>query len=112
MRSRSRRGGVRVAGVLAVGLVACAAFCTCRAQSSDCRIGVEISGNHGHDVVVPAAVMTSDGLSTLGVEGGTHRHVVVVQQVDIATLKGHHPVRTRTSSVQGHGHEVELRCLE
>jgi len=111
MDSRSRHGGVRVAGALAVGLIACAAFCTCRAQSRQCAIVAEISGNHGHEVLVPASVLKTGDTATIGVEGGTHRHVLVLRPTDVGSLEGRQPVRSRTSSVHGHAHEVELRCM-
>jgi hypothetical protein len=111
MEPMSRRGSVRVAGALAVALIACAAFCTCRRQSGRCATVAEISGNHGHEVVVPTSVLQNGDTATIGVEGGTHRHVVVLRQADISSLEARQPVRTRTSSVHGHAHEVELRCI-
>jgi hypothetical protein len=72
----------------------------------------EISGNHGHAIDIPADAIKRGMGGTYAVKGGDHEHAIVLKDADMKTLQSGTPVKTRTSSVNGHVHEVEVKCKE
>jgi hypothetical protein len=72
----------------------------------------EISGNHGHTLDIPADHVRRGLGGTYAVKGGDHEHVVVLTDADQQKLGAGTAVKTRTSSVNGHVHEIEIKCKE
>lgn len=71
---------------------------------------VAISGEHGHKADVPADHVNRGIAGTYPVTGGEHEHVLPLKDQDFADLKAGKTVHTRTTSVNGHTHEVEIHC--
>lgn len=72
----------------------------------------EISGNHGHAIDVPADHVKRAIGGTYPVKGGDHEHAIVLKDADMKGLGAGTPVKTRTSSVNGHVHEAEVKCKD
>jgi hypothetical protein len=75
---------------------------------------VEISGNHGHTANVPAADVKRGIGGTYPLAKGTadHAHVFVLKDSDMQKLQKGETVTTRSSSVNGHVHELAIRCKD
>jgi hypothetical protein len=75
---------------------------------------VEISGNHGHTADVPAADIKRGIGGTYPLAKGTadHQHVFVLRDADMQKLQKGEAVTTRSSSVNGHLHELAIRCKD
>lgn len=97
-----------------LALVALFAFgAGCDKKSNVCPNGAtaELSGNHGHTVTIPAEAVQRGLGGTYPVKGtATHQHVVMLKDADMKKLAAGEAVKTRTSSVNAHVHEVELKC--
>lgn len=70
----------------------------------------DLSGNHGHAIDVPADHVKRGIGGTYAVRGGEHEHVIVLKDEDMKKIQRAESVKTRTSSVNGHVHEVEVKC--
>lgn len=70
---------------------------------------VEVSGNHGHDIRIPAGSLER-GAGLFRLEGGSHDHAFRLDEAALASLKAGTSVETRTSSSNGHVHAVRLTC--
>jgi len=70
----------------------------------------ELSGNHGHTIDIPADHIKRGIGGTYAVKGGDHEHAIALKDEDMKKLQQAQPVKTRTSSVNGHVHEVEIKC--
>lgn len=79
---------------------------TCASQGTE----VELSGNHGHAVLVPADHVKRAKGGAYAVKGGDHEHAIVLRDEEMKKLLGGEPVKTRTSSVGSHLHEVGIAC--
>lgn len=73
--------------------------------------GTEIAGNHGHELVIPAADLDSTTDKTYSIMGTAgHDHMVTFTVAQLGMLKAKTPVTvTSTSSV--HTHAVTASCL-
>lgn len=71
---------------------------------------VELSGNHGHTVDIPADGVKRGIGGTYAVKGGDHEHAIALKDEDMKKLQAGQPVTTRTTSVNGHVHEVSISC--
>jgi hypothetical protein len=71
---------------------------------------VEISGNHGHALEVPAADAKVGADRLYPVRGGDHQHALGVRAADFVELRRGARAELRTSSVSGHVHAVSLHC--
>jgi hypothetical protein len=47
---------------------------------------------------------------TYAVKGPDHEHAIALKDEDMKKLQRAEPVTTRTSSVNGHVHEVVIKC--
>jgi hypothetical protein len=106
-------GAVLAALVLGAGFLVVAPGC--EKSGSKCVTNgtvVEISGNHGHTADVPADAVKRGIGGTYAVKGADHEHALVLKDDDMKSLQKGQAVRTRTSSVNGHLHEVEIRCKD
>lgn len=111
--SNLRLGAVMGSLVLGAGLLLAAPGCD--KGGSKCVTNgtvVEISGNHGHTADVPKDAVKRGIGGTYAVKGADHEHAIVLKDEDMQALQKGTPVRTRTSSVNGHLHEVEIRCKD
>ena len=70
---------------------------------------LEVSGNHGHAQRIPAAELER-GARAHRLEGGSHDHAVRLTDADLTQLAAGKSVERRTSSMNGHVHEVRLSC--
>jgi hypothetical protein len=70
----------------------------------------EISGNHGHAIDIPSDAVKRGLGGTYAVKGGDHEHAVALTDADMKNLQAGQPATTRTSSVNGHVHEVKISC--
>ena len=91
--------------LLALPLAACRKSGTCAGKD----LLVEVSGNHGHAERIPAAELER-GAHSYRLEGGSHEHGVRLSDADLAALTAGKSVERRTSSMNGHVHEVRLSC--
>lgn len=85
----------------------------CKGAESTCLkqgARAEISGNHGHAVEIPAEHVRRGVGGTYPLKGTEHEHVFVLRDDDMKELAAGHSVKTRASSVNGHTHEIEVRC--
>jgi len=110
--------GVRLAAVVSVGALALAAS-GCEkgggAAASKCTTQgtvIEISGNHGHAIDIPAEAVKRGMGGTYAVKGGDHEHAIVLKDADQKSLAAGTPVKTRTGSTNAHVHEVEIKCKD
>ena len=73
---------------------------------------VEISGNHGHTADVPSDAVKRGIGGTYPIAKGTadHEHVFVLKDADMQKLQKGEQVTTRSSSVNGHLHEIGVSC--
>lgn len=71
---------------------------------------VEISGNHAHQLELPAEGLASDGAKTYALKGGSHEHAVGLKAEHAKQLASGDVAKTRSSSVNAHVHELEIRC--
>lgn len=108
--------GMRSAPVVVLALVAGGAFVSgCESESACVKNGVEveIAGNHKHAMSVPIEHIKRAVGGMYPVKGtADHEHVVKLSDADMEKLKKGEAVETRTSSVNGHTHEVAVRCKE
>ncbi len=102
-------------GSMVIGAGVLLGASSCDKASSKCVTNgtvVEISGNHGHTADVPADAVKRGIGGTYVTKGGDHEHAMVLKDDDMKSLQKGQPVRTRTNSVNGHVHEVEIRCKD
>jgi hypothetical protein len=103
---------------LAVTTAALSLFTTgCKSEpQSKCTTNgtaVEVSGNHGHEATVPAADVKRGIGGTYPLKGSAdHQHVFVLRDADMQKLQRGEAVTTRSSSVNGHLHELAIRCKD
>ena len=93
---------------LAATLVACSHKSRCVTDGVD----VQIAGDHPHSATVPTEHVKRAGGGTYPVRGSDHEHAFVLRDDDMQKLERGEPVTTRTSSVNGHVHEMTVRCKE
>ncbi|MFO0613845.1 MAG: hypothetical protein U0414_14730 [Polyangiaceae bacterium] len=73
--------------------------------------GTEISANHGHELVIPAADLDATTDKTYSIMGtAVHDHTVTFTAAQLAMLKAKTPV-TVTSSAAVHTHMVTASCI-
>lgn len=111
--SNLKLGVILGALVLGAGLVGSTGGCS--KSGSKCVTNgtvVEISGNHGHVANIPAEDVKRGIGGTYAIKGADHEHAMVLKDEDMQSLQKGQTVRTRTSSVNGHLHEVEIRCKD
>jgi hypothetical protein len=96
------------------GAVVALALTGCQEKSACVKNGVtvEITGNHGHEATVPLERVRDTVPGLVAVTGGGHQHALMLTEADMKALHDGKPVTTRTTSVQGHAHEVGVRCKE
>ncbi len=92
--------------------IACVSVLGCDRDAKVCPNGAaaEITGNHGHSLDIPSEHLARRVGGTYPVRGGDHEHAAPVKDADMAALARGESITTRTTSVNGHGHEVVLRC--
>jgi hypothetical protein len=83
----------------------------CKSETA-CKggIAVEIAGNHGHSLEIPASAIERGVGGTYPLRGGDHEHVVALRDADLERLKKGEELTTRATSVNGHTHEIGLKC--
>lgn len=82
-------------------------------KKSDCvknGVVVEIAGNHGHEVAIPTQHVEQGVGGMYPIKGGTHEHAMSLTDDNMKALKEGQPVTTRTTTVQGHVHEISVSC--
>lgn len=81
-------------------------------EKNACAGGVtaDISGNHGHSLAIPADAVKRGIGGTYPLQGGSHEHAVPVKDADFEKLQGGGTATTRSTSVEGHTHEITLSC--
>ena len=73
--------------------------------------GPEIVGNHGHELVIPAADLDSATDKTYSIQGTSiHDHMVTFTVAQLGMLKAKTPV-TVTSTLTGHTHSITATCI-
>ena len=86
----------------------------CRSKSACVQNGVavDIVGNHGHEVSIPSDHVGRGVGALYPVRGGTHEHAIMLTDADTKALQAGKAVATRTTSVEGHVHEVNVKCKD
>lgn len=73
--------------------------------------GPEIVGNHGHELIIPAADLDSPTDKTYSIKGtSVHDHMVTLTVAQLGMLKAKTPV-TVTSTETIHTHSVTVTCI-
>lgn len=98
---------IGLTGLAVLALVACEKKGAC-----DKGVVATLSDNHGHRIEIPADAVKRGIGGTYPVTGGDHKHAVYVKDEAFAKLQKGETVTTRTSSVEGHVHEVTLSCAK
>ena len=97
-----------------VGVAALAVGCDKGEGAAGTKCGngaqAELTGNHGHAVEISADQIKRGMGGGLGVKGGDHEHAIMLKDEDMKKLQAGEKVSTRTSSVNGHMHEVTITC--
>ncbi len=77
-----------------------------------CPKGAEVTlaGNHGHSSELASEKLKKGSSAQAPVKGGSHEHALVLRSQDVETLATSKSVKSRTSSVNAHVHEIEVRC--
>lgn len=99
---------------VSVSIAALAAGCDKGGGSAgtQCANGAqaELTGNHGHAVEISADQIKRGMGGPHAVKGGDHEHAILLKDEDVKKLQAGEKVATRTSSVNGHMHEVTFSC--
>ena len=98
--------------VASVALAATLAACSHKSRCVTDGVDVQIAGDHPHSATVPTEHVKRAVGATYPVRGANHEHAIVLRDNDMQKLERGEPVTTRTSSVNGHVHEVIVRCKE
>lgn len=94
--------------ILAMTVAACSHKSRCVTDG----VEVQIAGDHPHSATVTTEQVKRAIGGTYPVHGADHEHAIVLRDEDMQKLERGEPVTTRTSSVNGHVHEVSVRCKE
>jgi hypothetical protein len=94
---------------IALFLVATAA-CQKKNDCSSHGVLVEIAGNHGHETVISPEQVERGAGRMYPLRGGTHEHAMSLTDADMQGLEAGRPVTTRSTTVQGHVHEIGVSC--
>jgi hypothetical protein len=70
---------------------------------------VEVSGNHEHAERISAAELER-GARAYRLEGGSHEHALRLSEADLSQLAAGKSVERRSSSMNGHVHQLRLSC--
>jgi hypothetical protein len=70
---------------------------------------VEVSGNHGHAERIPASELER-GARAYRLEGGSHEHAFRLSEAELGQLTAGKSVERRSSSMNGHVHQLRLSC--
>jgi len=83
------------------------------APSATCGAsGSAIAGNHGHQLIVPAADRDSMVAMTYHIQGtADHDHTVTLSAAQLASLKTAGTTVVVESSDAGHTHQVTVSCI-
>ncbi len=73
---------------------------------------VEISGNHAHALELPDDALADGRGGMFPLKGGSHEHAVGLKAEEAQKLGAGQRAATRSSSVNAHAHEIEIRCKE
>lgn len=83
------------------------------ACKTDIMLGnVEIDGNHGHSLLIPAIDLASTTDKTYPSMGGDHVHTLTINAASFAALRAGFPVMLESGSESGHSHGCWLRCAK
>jgi hypothetical protein len=93
---------------LATALAGCSQKSRCVTEGTE----VQVAGDHPHSAAVSADQVEKGLTRVYGARGADHEHAFVLKAGDMQRLQRGEPVTTRTSSVNGHVHEVIVRCKE
>jgi hypothetical protein len=88
------------------------AACSHKSRCVTDGVDVQIAGDHPHSATVPSEHVKRAVGGTYPVRGADHEHSIMLREGDMQKLERGEHVTTRTSSVNGHIHEVILRCKE
>jgi hypothetical protein len=71
-----------------------------------------ITGQHDHTATVPAEHFKRGVGGTYVAKGKDHDHLFMLKDADLGNLQKGQPVKTVTSSVNAHVHEVLVACKD
>ena len=82
------------------------------APASGCGAsGTQISGNHGHALVIPSADLDSMVNRTYDIQNSAdHNHTVTFTPTQLAQLKAHATVVVTSSTTLAHNHDLTVMC--
>lgn len=107
-RTASRFGHWFTIGSLVVLAVGCQKKSACLKNG----VVVDIAGNHGHEASISAEPIQRGIGGVYPLRGGTHEHAMMLTDADMKALQDGKPVTTRSTSVDGHVHEIRVTCKE
>jgi hypothetical protein len=95
-------------------IAACVLSAGCQKKSACVTNGVvvDIAGNHGHAADISAEHVRRGVGGIYPVTGGTHEHAMRLSDADMKALQEGRSVTTRSTSVNGHVHEIGVACRE
>lgn len=84
-------------------------------QNPDCllngAIASNISGNHGHSLMVSKADIEEGVDKTYSIRGSAnHDHEITISAADFTNLKNNMQVGENSTTVQSHSHSVTISC--
>jgi hypothetical protein len=94
--------------ILALAAGGCSRASTCLTKGA----AVTITGQHDHQATITAEHVKRGVGGTYVAKGQDHDHLFMLKDADMASLQKGQPVKTVTSSVNAHGHEVVVACRD
>jgi hypothetical protein len=86
----------------------------CQRKSACAKNGavVDIAGNHGHETSISGEHVRRGVGGMYPLRGGAHEHTMMLTDADMRSLLDGKPVTTRSTSTDGHVHEISVACKE
>lgn len=92
------------------GFVVIVAGCQKKSACETNGVVVDIAGNHSHEASISAEHIRRGEGRMYPLRGGTHQHTMMLTDADMKALQDGKSVTTRSTSVDGHVHEVVVAC--
>jgi hypothetical protein len=92
-----------------LGLAVAAASCDKSGICGGKDLLVSISGNHGHAERIEKSALEK-GAGRFKIEGGSHEHGFRLTDADVSKLRAGETLALRSTSMNAHVHELEVKC--
>jgi len=98
-----------------LAFLACSMLLAACSQKSPCvtkGVKVDVITEHPHSAAVPSHDVERGAARTYAIEGDGHKHLFTLTADDMKKLQHGDPVTTRSTSSNGHIHEVDVVCKQ